>query len=97
MAHIFIRRQKTTQNTISVLRHFGSIDELIAWIGISDAIKENNHRKEMLVYIQDQLMASIAALAYDNVNPSGLQVLPDVDCVVMLEQEIDRMEASLKP
>jgi len=29
--------------------------------------------------------------------PSGLQVLPDVDCVVMLEQEIDRMEASLKP
>lgn len=76
---------------------YGTIDELVAWIGILRCHKENDNRKEMLVYIQGQLMASAAALAFDNVNPAGKQVLPEADCVVMLEQEIDMMEASLKP
>jgi cob(I)alamin adenosyltransferase len=76
---------------------FGTIDELIAWIGMLRSYKENDNRKEKLVYIQRQLMASVAALASDNENPSAKVVLPETGCVAFLEDEIDRMEKSLKP
>lgn len=76
---------------------YGTVDELIAWIGMLRGHKENNNRKEILLYIQDQLMASAAALAYDNKNPSGKQILPDPGCVSLLEKEIDKMETSLTP
>ena len=76
---------------------YGSVDELIAWIGMLRSHKENRSRNDILVYIQDQLMSSAAALAYDSENPVGKQVLPDLECVTILEQEIDRMEAALPP
>jgi cob(I)alamin adenosyltransferase len=76
---------------------YGTIDELIAWIGMLRSHKENSGRKEIFIYIQDQLMASAAALAFDNENPKGNQPLPDSDCVTLLEKEIDRMETSLGP
>jgi cob(I)alamin adenosyltransferase len=75
----------------------GTIDELNAWIGLLRSHKENDNQKEKLLYIQLQLMASSSALAYDNENPSGQQVLPDAGCVAILEQEIDRMEKFLRP
>jgi cob(I)alamin adenosyltransferase len=73
----------------------GSMDELIAWIGLLRSYKENENRNAILVYIQDQLMSSAASLTYDVENPTGNQVLPDADCITRLEQEIDRMDASL--
>lgn len=73
----------------------GSMDELIAWIGLLRSHKENENRNAILVYIQDQLMSSAASLAYDVENPTGKQVLPDTDCITRLEQEIDMMDASL--
>ena len=42
---------------------YGSVDELIAWIGLLRDHKENLKRKERLIWVQDQLMKCAAALA----------------------------------
>jgi cob(I)alamin adenosyltransferase len=76
---------------------YGSVDELITWIGLLRSHKENNNRKEILVYIQDQLMYSAAALASDKDNPDSKSVLPEENCVKKVEDEIDKMEAELPP
>jgi cob(I)alamin adenosyltransferase len=74
---------------------YGSVDELITWIGLLRSHKENNSRKDFLIYIQDQLMASAAALATDLENPPSRTFLPETNCVGMVEAEIDKMEAQL--
>ena len=66
---------------------YGSIDELIAWIGLLRDHKENIQRKDMLIYIQNQLMSCI----------NDKNILPDEDCLNILENEIDKMEAALPP
>lgn len=76
---------------------YGSVDELIAWIGLLRDHKENSKRKALLVYIQDQLMVCAAALASDPENKKGRKFLPDPDSVSKLEEEIDKMEKQLKP
>jgi cob(I)alamin adenosyltransferase len=74
---------------------YGSVDELIAWIGLLRDHKENQNRKDILVYIQDQLMRCAAALAWDSKNPASRSILPDSDCLSVIEKEIDLMEESL--
>jgi cob(I)alamin adenosyltransferase len=74
---------------------YGSVDELIAWIGLLRDQNANHSRKELLVYIQGQLMRCAAALAYDSKNPASRLILPDEDCLKVLEKEIDLMEESL--
>jgi cob(I)alamin adenosyltransferase len=74
---------------------YGSVDELIAWIGLLRDHKENHNRKELLIYIQNQLMNCAAALASDSINPESKQILPHSDCVNVLEHAIDEMEKSL--
>ncbi|MBA4322936.1 MAG: ATP:cob(I)alamin adenosyltransferase, partial [Odoribacter sp.] len=74
---------------------YGSVDELITWIGLLRSHPENNKRKEFLIYIQDQLMASAAALASEQGNPVQKSFLPDADCLAAVETEIDKMEAEL--
>jgi len=76
---------------------YGSVDELIAWIGLLRSFKENKERKELLIYIQDQLMRCAAGLAGDPENMSSKKSLPDVGSVSVLEEEIDKMEESLPP
>jgi cob(I)alamin adenosyltransferase len=76
---------------------YGSVDELIAWIGLLRDHKENIERKEFLIYIQNQLMRSAAGLAYDSLNSNSREILPDQDCIALIEKEIDNMEASLEP
>jgi cob(I)alamin adenosyltransferase len=71
---------------------YGSVDELIAWIGLLRGHKENQQRKDLLIYIQDQLMRCAAALAYDNVNPASRPILPEPQCLSVIEKEIDLME-----
>ena len=66
---------------------YGSIDELIAWIGLLRDHKENMHRKDMLIYIQNQLMSCANAKI----------ILPEPNCVRILENEIDKTEATLTP
>jgi cob(I)alamin adenosyltransferase len=76
---------------------YGSVDELIAWIGLLRDHKENKHRKELLVYIQDQLMRCAAGLARDDKNINSRIILPEADSLSVLEKEIDKMEATLPP
>jgi cob(I)alamin adenosyltransferase len=76
---------------------YGSVDELIAWIGLLRDHKENSDRKNLLIYIQNQLMKCAAALAYDSKNSKSRLVLPEDDCLSVVEYEIDKMEESLHP
>jgi cob(I)alamin adenosyltransferase len=74
---------------------YGSVDELIAWIGLLRDVRENQKRKDLLVYIQNQLMRCAAALAYDSENPASRIILPDQDSISVIEKEIDLMEETL--
>jgi cob(I)alamin adenosyltransferase len=76
---------------------YGSVDELISWIGLLRSHKKNAKRKKLLIYIQDQLMICTASLASagDNLNAENYQ--PDPDSILLLEREIDKMEKKLKP
>ena len=76
---------------------YGSVDELIAWIGLLRSYRENRERKELLIYIQDQLMRCAAGLASDPENRNSKKILPDSDSITVLEKEIDKMEDSLPP
>ena len=35
---------------------YGSVDELISWIGLLRDHRENDERRDLLIYLQDQLM-----------------------------------------
>jgi cob(I)alamin adenosyltransferase len=74
---------------------YGTVDELIAWIGLLRDANENKERRDFLIYLQDQLMRSAAALAFDNENISGKKIEPDPACLSVIESEIDRMEETL--
>ena len=76
---------------------YGSIDELVAWIGLLRDHKENAHRKDILIYIQSQLMLCANALATDYENSKAKVILPDENCLSILENEIDKMESTLPP
>ena len=76
---------------------YGSIDELVAWIGLLRDHKENTCRKDILIYIQNQLMSCAQALATDYENSKTKIVLPDSDCLKILENEIDKMDETLPP
>ena len=76
---------------------YGTVDELIAWIGMLRSHHENEARKEILLYIQDQLMAAAAALACDGSNQKVKHILPDENAPSVLETDIDRMDALLTP
>ena len=74
---------------------YGTVDELIAWIGVLRSDPINSKRTEILIYIQDQLMISAAALASDKQNPGSRTFSPDPECISVLEKEIDKMEELL--
>ncbi len=74
---------------------YGSVDELISWTGLLRDSVVNNQVKEILLYIQDQLMKCAAALAWDKENTNLRKILPDPECVETIESEIDRMDAKL--
>jgi cob(I)alamin adenosyltransferase len=74
---------------------YGSVDELIAWIGLLRDCIEINKRKDLLLYIQSQLMNCASALAANSDNSKSKLMLPDPDCLSVIEKEIDNMEKSL--
>lgn len=74
---------------------YGSVDELIAWIGLLSDYSGNQKRSEILIYIQNQLMRCAAGLAWDSNNPNSKKILPEEDCFLTLEREIDSMEEKL--
>jgi len=76
---------------------YGSLDELIAWIGLLRDYEENPVRKEILIYIQEQLMICAASLASGYPENKKKKFFPDTDSVSFLEKEIDKIEATLPP
>ncbi|MGD0582072.1 MAG: cob(I)yrinic acid a,c-diamide adenosyltransferase [Bacteroidales bacterium] len=76
---------------------YGTVDELISWIGMLRSHDENASRKDMLIYIQGELMKAAASLAYDGSAIQSRQILPEPSCISVLEKEIDRMESLLPP
>lgn len=76
---------------------YGTVDELIAWIGLLRDHKDSLKHKDTLIFIQGQLMSCASALAYDRENPAGRNILPDNECVLVIEKEIDRIEETLPP
>ena len=79
------------------IESYGSIDELVAWIGLLRSHKENVDKEDILIYIQRQLMLCAGALAADYENSKAKIVLPEPDCLNILEKEIDKMEETLTP
>jgi cob(I)alamin adenosyltransferase len=73
----------------------GSVDELIAWIGLLKDHKENHNRKELLIYIQAQLMNCAVTLASEREDTTDKKILPEPDCLTVLENEIDTIEGSI--
>jgi len=72
---------------------YGTIDELIAWIGLLRGLDANRVRSEELTAIQATLMQCCAVVATD---PSS-ETIPSVDeeLITALEKSIDRMEEKL--
>jgi cob(I)alamin adenosyltransferase len=88
--------RRINKNNIRI-EAYGTVDELISWIGMLRSHKENDARKELLIYIQSELMKAAASLAHDPTNMKSRQVLPEPACISVLEKEIDRMEGLLPP
>ena len=74
---------------------YGSVDELIAWIGLLRDVTGNPELRSTLLFIQDQLMRCAGLLATENPEMSERLVLPDENCLTVLESEIDKMEIAL--
>lgn len=74
---------------------YGSVDELIAWVGLLRDHEENSGRTDILLFIQDQLMRVAASVAHDGTRKGDSIILPFDNCVTTLEKEIDRMEEEL--
>lgn len=77
---------------------YGTVDELISWIGLLRDFSENEGRRDILIYIQDQLMRCAATLATEGpVTRKTEKFLPGEKCISVLENEIDVMQANLPP
>lgn len=76
---------------------YGTIDELIAFVGYLRDMMPTADRISHLVQIQDKLMIIAALLARDENNPNiVLPTIGDSD-ILGLEQEIDHMESTIPP
>ncbi|MBP8960527.1 MAG: cob(I)yrinic acid a,c-diamide adenosyltransferase [Bacteroidales bacterium] len=75
----------------------GTIEELISWTGLLRSFKENENRRDFLIYIQNQLMYCILALTSDYESLAAEMVLPASDCIKDIEDAIDSIEKSVRP
>jgi len=74
---------------------YGSVDELIAFIGV---VRDYVGIKEIindLVHLQDQLMVCAAILADDSIDSNASFVKLSDEAIVWLENKIDEMDAKL--
>lgn len=74
---------------------YGTVDELIAWIGLIRSGDVESEISEHLLYLQGQLMCAAAALATDPMNPPARRVLPEDKVIESLENLIDKMEEEI--
>jgi len=76
---------------------YGTVDELISWIGLISSLPENNSRKQFLVEIQSRLMHCAAILASGPGARTEKMVAPSARDIEGLEQAIDMMESGIDP
>ncbi|MCF8380952.1 MAG: cob(I)yrinic acid a,c-diamide adenosyltransferase [Bacteroidales bacterium] len=76
---------------------YGSLDELISFIGLLRDSLESEEYQNILISIQDRLMVCSSILASES--DEYLEGLPKIfnEDIELLEIEIDRMEADLEP
>jgi cob(I)alamin adenosyltransferase len=74
---------------------YGSVDELISWIGMLRSCPENEKRTKFLIQIQNNLMSCAAILSSDKEGDKGGKIIPDNKWIPIIEKEIDEMEQSL--
>ncbi len=76
---------------------YGTVDELISFVGLLRDQEISSHYKQLLIAIQDKLMICASILASDCENCDvKLPQLSEID-VEVLEKAIDEMESSLAP
>jgi len=74
---------------------YGSVDELISWIGMLRSCPENEKRTKFLIQIQNNLMSCTAVLSSGKEEDKGGKIIPDNKWISIMEKEIDEMEQSL--
>jgi cob(I)alamin adenosyltransferase len=76
---------------------YGTLDELISYIGLLRDLIDASKEKEVLISVQDRLMICSAILAADC--DDCQQKIPEIldSDIKELEEEIDRMELTLEP
>ena len=79
------------------LEAYGTVDELISWIGLIAALPETESYSEELTHIQDKLMHCAALLAAGVGARTERMIAPEPEDITSLEESIDRMESDLKP
>lgn len=87
--------KRVPKNSLRV-EAYGSVDELISWIGLLRSFKENASRSDILICVQDQLMKCACSLATGE-GKNTKSISPDQESIKKLEEEIDRMESKLPP
>jgi cob(I)alamin adenosyltransferase len=76
---------------------YGTVDELISFVGLLRDQEIDARHKDLLVTVQDKLMACAAILATDCENCDvKIPEIKESD-IVLLEKAIDDMEKTLKP
>ncbi len=76
---------------------YGTIDELISYIGLLGDLYNGDHYKSFLIGIQDRLMTIASILACDNdMQNIKLPLLNDED-IIRLENEIDFIASKFAP
>lgn len=76
---------------------YGTVDELISWIGLLRGLPVNSERTVLLYSIQDKLMHGAAILSAGPGADVSKMVPPDGEDIKILEDEIDAMEEDLPP
>ncbi|MBN1387434.1 MAG: cob(I)yrinic acid a,c-diamide adenosyltransferase [Bacteroidales bacterium] len=74
---------------------YGTLDELISWLGLLRGLPVNAGRSVTLYSIQDKLMHVAAILSVGPGADISKMAPPDDDDIKMLENEIDLMEEKL--
>ena len=80
------------------IESYGTIDELNSYIGLVNDLATDNHVKNILKEVQDRLFTVGSSLACDP-EKEPLMKIPDLkeDDVLLLENEIDRLNETLAP
>jgi cob(I)alamin adenosyltransferase len=76
---------------------YGTVDELLSYIGLVRDLVDSQHHKNFLITVQSRLMDCAAVLAADCDDCEfKIPEITDSD-IHELEQEMDRMDAELEP